>query len=256
MTPASSSKMRRLTTLCTSQSRSSVESPSVTPTKTSAPGPIAPVTLPSTATLASRTRWTRARIRLFDDFPLDLDEAAVLESQRRERTGVFGNRQVCPARGLAAVATTFHIGGTDAGHDFALVNAGRQKFPLRGIARRRRRLGSRAAFGLGRRLRHRKRLTRRRSGSGAERQHRNRRRVLVEVAQFLARSARLILVDGRTAVALAFVDRREGRYCCSGEGLRDDGNHPCTCSMQPVRLRIHRGVTIALLQPNAPYDFR
>src|SRR5437016_9946487 len=211
MTPASSSKMRRLTTLCTSQSRSSVESPSVTPTKTSAPGPIAPVTWPSTATLASRTRWTRARIRLFDDFPLDLHEAAMLESQRRERMGVFGNRHIRPARGLAAVATAFHIGRSDAGDDFALVDARRQKFALRRIARWRRRLGSRTGFDLRRGLRRRERLARCRSGGGAERHHGNRRRILVEVAQFLARPARFVLVDGRTVVALTLVDRCEGR---------------------------------------------
>src|SRR4051812_16826121 len=60
--PAASSKTRTSQTLAESHSASATASPCATPRRTQRPGPIWPTTLPSTATLASLTRCTTARI--------------------------------------------------------------------------------------------------------------------------------------------------------------------------------------------------
>src|SRR5256885_8456085 len=60
--PAASSKMRSSQTLAESHSASATVSPCPTPRRTQRPGPIWPTTFPSTATLASLTRCTTARI--------------------------------------------------------------------------------------------------------------------------------------------------------------------------------------------------
>src|SRR5438046_9592236 len=74
MIPASSSKMRKVTILRESQSRSASASMGLMPQSTSSPGPIEATFRTSTVTLASSTRCTTARIRVpgsAHDFALD-----------------------------------------------------------------------------------------------------------------------------------------------------------------------------------------
>ena len=59
--PWSSSNTRRAATLAASQAASASVSPWVTPTRTSSPGPISPVSSPSATTRAQATRDTTAR---------------------------------------------------------------------------------------------------------------------------------------------------------------------------------------------------
>jgi hypothetical protein len=59
--PWSSANTRRLATLAASQSASASVSAWVTPTRTSSPGPISPVSSPSATTRAQDTRETTAR---------------------------------------------------------------------------------------------------------------------------------------------------------------------------------------------------
>src|SRR5438067_11832796 len=134
MTPASSSKMRKLAILRDSHARSASVSAGLTPQSTRRPCPIDATVDPPITTLASRTRWRRARMSSAHDLALDVAHLAVYEGDGRERVGIAGNRQIRPLPSFLAPGIELHVGTADFVHHFGLGHSRSQKPSLVRVA--------------------------------------------------------------------------------------------------------------------------